>query len=337
MLRRSRCLNSCGTLRIPSLSSAPISVSTVNCSPGTLAYARCRCAHTESSHGDHVWPTAPNITPYDVLNQSSSGTYSKGKYFELVKLYHPDLPVAEHPACKNISQEERLRRYHLIVAAHEILSDPSKRRAFDTFGDNWYNRTELFGNDARKFAEKHRKANGPDPSVYRNATWEDWQRYYQRHGRSPTPEEDADTEVPGQSFRSFLLTIVLIMGVTQALTFGVWSTNDAKSKEYSARNAQFLEQRKRNTLVEAVSHDDRIKNFLVSRDPTGSGLKDDEQETYKQTLGTQGNMLSISDVNKMEEIRHHVEETPSLPTPGETRHHAEEIPLLPAPEDTRHP
>ncbi|KAI5305981.1 hypothetical protein KEM56_002653 [Ascosphaera pollenicola] len=320
MLRRSRCLNSCGSLRIPSLSSAPVSVSTVNRTPGALAFARCRCAHTESSHGNHVWPTSPNITPYDVLNQPSSGTYSKGKYFELVKLYHPDSPGQEHPAAKGISQEERLRRYHLIVTAHEILSDPSKRRAFDRFGDNWYNRPELFGNDARRLTETHQKANAPDSSIYRNATWEDWQRYYQRHGRSASPEEDADTEVSGQSFRSFLLTIVLIMGVTQALTFGVWSTNDAKSKEFSARNSAFLEERKRNSLVEAVSHHDRVKNFLVSRDPTGSGLKDDEKDTYRQTLGTHGNILSINYLNKMEKNRHHTTKAASLPPPENPEH-----------------
>ncbi|KAI5288892.1 hypothetical protein KEM54_004725 [Ascosphaera aggregata] len=276
MLRRSRCLQSCGRLRKLILALAPGSDLSVIYGPGALASARCRHAHVGRPLGNHVWPTTPNFTPYDVLNQSTSGTYSKSTYFELVKLYHPDLLCNEHPACKGISEDERLRRYHLIVAAHEILSDPSKRRAFDQFGDNWYSRTELFGKDAKRWTEKHQKANASNPFVYRNGTWEDWQRYYQRNGQNRSSEEG--TEVSAQSFRSFILTVVLIMGVTQVLTLGIWSQNDVKAKEFSLRNAQFLEQRKRNTLVEAVSHHDRVKNFLIARDPRGSGLKEDERD-----------------------------------------------------------
>ncbi|KAI5295971.1 hypothetical protein KEM52_006248 [Ascosphaera acerosa] len=267
----------------------------------------CRRVHTSGTDPlpGYRWPATPDLTPYEVLNQSSSGSYSRGEYFKLVKLFHPDRPCNGHPACKGISAAERLRRYHLIVAAHEILSDPVKRSAFDKFGDNWWARPELFGNDAKKWAAKHSpgQAGAPGESWRRSGgTWED--RYHQRAGHaSSAAGADDSTVVSPQRLRSFILTIVAVIGLTQVFNVAVWSQNESKVKEYNLRNMQFLEQRKRNTLVEAVSHDDRVKNFLAARDPVGVGLKDEEQPIYKQLVNPQGNMLSIKDVDKMEQIR----------------------------------
>ncbi|KAI5285590.1 hypothetical protein KEM55_000598, partial [Ascosphaera atra] len=223
------------------------------------------------------------------------------RYFELVKLYHPDLPCNGHPACKGLTETERAHRYRLVVAAHEILSDPVKRSAFDRFGDHWYGRPELFGINSKRWHAKHRRANAPDPSVYRNATWEDWEKYYQR--RSGNPPNEA-TRASKESFASLVIMVALLIGVTQAITIGRWSFYEDRAKEHSQKNAQFLEARKRSTLVDKASHDTRIKEFLIARDPSGLGLKDDEADTYRQQLkGSQGGVLSIGDIERVEKAR----------------------------------
>ena len=40
--------------------------------------------------GDERWPTALNPTPYDIFGHPKDAPYSKHRFYELVKLYHPD-------------------------------------------------------------------------------------------------------------------------------------------------------------------------------------------------------------------------------------------------------
>jgi len=78
--------------------------------------------HLEGKDSNHVWPTAPKgqscPTPYQIFDLKHNAAYSKAQYYRLVKLYHPDL---NGTASKKISDQVKMERYRLIVAAHNSL------------------------------------------------------------------------------------------------------------------------------------------------------------------------------------------------------------------------
>ena len=68
--------------------------------------------------------------------------YSKTRFHELVKLYHPDMSPGKS---EDIPRQVKIERYRLIVAAHTILSDPTRRSAYDRFGAGWNGKADLGG------------------------------------------------------------------------------------------------------------------------------------------------------------------------------------------------
>ena len=65
--------------------------------------------------------------PYELLEVDKNVTDSelKRKYRKLAKKYHPDL---------NPDDEEAQEKFKEISEAYEILSDPQKKRQYDTYG-----------------------------------------------------------------------------------------------------------------------------------------------------------------------------------------------------------
>ena len=146
---------------------------------------------------DPSWPPDPPRgaahSPYDILCQHRDRPYSRRRFIELVKLYHPDRRPASghHPVAHSV----RVERYRLAVAAHEILNDPARRRAFDACGAGWrYREHRSSGNGTDP--DTHAGADGApytrtkhdgrpwsrydDNSPFTNATWEDWHAWYAR-------------------------------------------------------------------------------------------------------------------------------------------------------------
>ncbi|QUC23143.1 uncharacterized protein UV8b_07384 [Ustilaginoidea virens] len=126
------------------------------------------------------WPRSPHPTPYEILGLPRGAPYSKRRFYQLVKLYHPDAHerVAATGA-HNISSAARLERYRLVVAANELLGDAAKRRLYDRHGVGWTDGARGPRREADR-AWRHRPGNAS-----RNATWEDWQRWRdERDGRA---------------------------------------------------------------------------------------------------------------------------------------------------------
>ncbi|PHH59156.1 hypothetical protein CDD81_3687 [Ophiocordyceps australis] len=141
-----------------------------------------RCAstysHGNADGGPPAWPREPHPTPYQILGMHKSAPYTKSRFYQLVKLYHPDTQnhYSSRASSSNqpsISPATRLERYHLVIAANDILSDPSKRRLYDNHGIGWSNHStaSYTRNDDARYK--------PRPTVYNNATWEDWERWHQ--------------------------------------------------------------------------------------------------------------------------------------------------------------
>ncbi|RAK99336.1 J domain-containing protein [Aspergillus ibericus CBS 121593] len=241
--------------------------------------ARRYATASDSSTRDLSWPSNPTFTPYELFKLDRTAPYSKTRYYEMVKVYHPDRPSTGHPLCKDITPEVRLQRYHLLVAAHEILSDPSRRAAYDRHGTGWNLHPSVDETPTPSWAKTGSSDYGP---IYANATWEDWERWHNRH------QGKQETLVDHRTFATFVILLTLMGGAVQASWISKLSTGyEEKLLEINEESSRLLKGRRESTQNHMGSSDARVQHFLIRRDPSGYGLKEEEQPIYKEVLGSQ--------------------------------------------------
>ncbi|WPG97326.1 Hypothetical protein R9X50_00010000 [Acrodontium crateriforme] len=248
---------------------------------------------------EHVWPKPPKghscPTPYQIFALKHGAQYRKARFYELVKIYHPDL---RKDACSTaassdqvqVSQQDKMERYRLIVAANAILSDPEKRRAYDRFGAGWAGRAD-FGSkntgrsgDTSPFSQSWTQPNDP---VWQNATWEDWERYYAARARDADP--NAPPEPQGPLYLSNT-SFVLLVGVL-AILGSLANYNRAQDA-----GTYFVEQR---DLV----HDRAAKELRKVRQETaGLGGREERIQWFlRQREATLGMAASQEDIDNLRE------------------------------------
>lgn len=214
-----------------------------------------------------------------------------------MKLYHPD--HAHHQKLQ-INEAVRVERFRLVVAANAILSDPAKRAAYDRYGLGWNvpAAPALDSPVSKWWAE--REGHGPsgfgngyygkggynDPS--RNATWEDWEKYYQRkaaaeaaaRGESSGNGKQYHQETLYTSNKAFITIVAFLASLGGLANISRANTNGQKFlDETDNRSAQISRelQKRRKEAIALGSKDERIQAFLKSRDPVGYGLLDGER------------------------------------------------------------
>jgi len=64
------------------------------------------------------------------IDKSSTADQIKKAYRKLARKYHPDV---------NPNDEEAHKKFQQINEANEVLSDPEKRKKYDSYGENWEN------------------------------------------------------------------------------------------------------------------------------------------------------------------------------------------------------
>lgn len=261
-------------------------------SRGNKSYATIAESNFEQrhrfEHAQYSWPKPPDghphPTPYQIFDMTNDASYSKSRYYELVKLYHPDRASIRSD---DLPRPVKLERYRLIVAAHTILSDPAKRSAYDRFGAGWNGKAEVGGRQTWHHPEPagpfSRSWGDPSDPIWQNATWEDWERFYEWRaakmgGAEGQRRKRRSPLYMSNSYFVFLVAALGLMGST--------------ANQYRAHDAgaYFVEQRDiihdraakdlrkvRQEATQTGSRQDRIDWFLRNRDATlGSPGSDPE-------------------------------------------------------------
>lgn len=240
------------------------------------------------------WPRRRNDpnpfvpSPYEIFGIDRRAVYTKHRYYELVKIYHPDRAIYSGlNGSHELSHGEKLERYRLIVLAHEILSDPVKRRAYDTYGAGWGDKARSTTRHSRGYSTASGKTYGfgpnDDNSPFANATWEDWERWYRRQHSENQKQAYAGTYINHNAFAAFIVTVAVLTGILQATRAGQLAGNMAdKQLAFTEETSRFMTDRASRLTEETTNSNTRVKHFLERRDPTRYGLKEEEEISYRR-------------------------------------------------------
>lgn len=166
-----------------------------------------------------------------------------------------------------------------------------KRAAYDRFGVGWNYRTGAT-NEPAVPPWARAGVNYGHNAAYANATWEDWEDYYNRQEGRTQQSTDQRT------FATFVILLALIGGTVQLSMIGRYNTGyEQRIREVNERSTRFLTGRRQGSVDQRPSTDTRVKQFLMHRDPTGYGLKEGEQKVYKEVLRND-ETASAAGVNK---------------------------------------
>ena len=252
-------------------------------------FAEVRSDSGSNGHfGGLPWPELTSATdvptPYQIFHLEKNGIYSKRRFYELVKVYHPDRNLSEQNKSEinSLSSDVRIERYRLVVAANDILSDPAKRSAYDRYGLGWEKHTEA-ASPKYSPAYRHRYRTrwagfDTDDSPMRNATWEDWERWNHRQNRG---KQDPMYFANG-ALLSMIVVIASLVASLQIKQVGDVSFASLGQVEAMTRECHKNIQSRRSTSRELKNPNDRLQRFLESRAPHGSGMLEPEDDVPKR-------------------------------------------------------
>jgi DnaJ-class molecular chaperone len=141
------------------------------------------------------------------LDRTASADDIKKAYRRLARQVHPDL----HSGSKKSEMEKKFKE---LNAAHEVLSDPDKRKKYDQYGSNW-EQAEAY-DQARRQAGA-RGESGPETSFGGEGFSDLFENLFKGRGRAGNgrgfamPGEDLETEVQ-------LTLAEVFTGVTKRMT-----------------------------------------------------------------------------------------------------------------------
>ncbi|KAF3763318.1 hypothetical protein M406DRAFT_232441, partial [Cryphonectria parasitica EP155] len=211
-----------------------------------------------------AWPASNNPTPYDIFAQSRHAPYSKKMFYQLVKLYHPDRHGHGSSSSDKLSRGTKLERYRLVIAANTILSDPTKKRAYDLYGAGWGSKSDMCNEGWREMDRAWRRGPG---SAAHNATWEDWERWYEQRdgGAGRSKEKQQPLYMSNGLFVASLAVFVVIGSWGQATRAGQHSVHLIEMRENSSNNiSEDMWRRRREKAY--LTREDRVENFLRQRE-----------------------------------------------------------------------
>jgi hypothetical protein len=238
--------------------------------------------------GNLPWPQLSSATaiptPYQIFHLEKDAIYSKRHFYELVKVYHPDRYIPEQNLLdqRPLSSAVRNERYRLVVAANDILSDPVKRSAYDRYGSGWERHEGFKSSKYSPHYRYHPKWSGFDTydSPMRNATWEDWERWYQRHNR----QKQEPVYFSNGTFLSLVVILAAVAGTRQAKLMGDSSLASLEQFEAMTKECNKIIQGRRSASREFDNKYDRLQRFLDSRAPHGNDMLQPTDDIHTNLL-----------------------------------------------------
>jgi curved DNA-binding protein CbpA len=221
-------------------------------------------------------------SPYQIFNQKKGSPYSKRRFYELVKIYHPDRYDHDDMG-DGLSHATKLERYRLVVAANNILSNPVKRGAYDCYGAGWNGQPDVVSpRDASEGwgGYSGRGWGGGPGGPSQNATWEDWERWYQQDSKG----KQEPRFVSNSAFVSLIVIFAALGGIGQATRVGNYSMNFIEQRDALHSNISKDLMRRRKETSAFQNRDERIQSFLKQRDPRGYGVIDPSEEACRKLL-----------------------------------------------------
>jgi curved DNA-binding protein CbpA len=171
-----------------------------------------------------------------------------------------------------------LERYRLIVTAHDILTDPAKRKLYDLYGTGWISQAE----QEERFRAAARNWRNQPGNASMNATWEDWERWYEeRDGR----KKQEPLYMSNRGFVGVIILFMMIGGWGQATRAGSHGSSliELRDQQHDSirRNLSWKE-----AQVSGLSKERRIENFLKQRDgwssPETGHLPSSQDDIHKR-------------------------------------------------------
>jgi curved DNA-binding protein CbpA len=219
-----------------------------------------------------AWPKSKDPTPYEIFDQAKSSPYNKKTFYQLVKLYHPDRHVHTSGLDGSITQKAKLERYRLVVAANDILSNPTKRRAYDLYGAGWGGASEM-SNTAYREADRAWRAQAG--TAAHNATWEDWERWHwEKNGRRDGAAGRSEPRYMSNGLFVMTICVFVILGgwgqATRAGNHGMYLV-EMQDKKDNHISEEMWRRRKEKALL---TREDRVENFLRSREGWDTAVND---------------------------------------------------------------
>lgn len=220
-----------------------------------------------------TWPKSKNPTPYEIFDQARSTPYNKKTFYQLVKLYHPDRHAHASGSSGSMTQKAKLERYRLVVAANDILSDPTKRRAYDLYGAGWGGVSDM-SNTAYREADRAWRAQAG--TAAHNATWEDWERWHWEQNSRRDGPAGKRSEPRYMSNGLFVMTICVfvVLGgwgqATRAGNHGMYLVEMQEKKDVHISEEMWRRRREKAMLT----REDRVENFLRSREGWDTAIND---------------------------------------------------------------
>ncbi|OAA59985.1 Heat shock protein DnaJ [Cordyceps fumosorosea ARSEF 2679] len=210
----------------------------------------------EASPPRITWPTEPQPTPYRILGLEAGRPYAKANFNRLVKMYHPDM--GRHHRSNNdhdaVSPQAQLHRYLLVVAAHDLLSDPSRRRRYDLHGLGWMagTRSNAAAAAAATTGQRRREA--------------DW-----RQDTEPSPLRQAPIYMSNHAFAILALMLALGYAIVSCERVRRAARREDARRTHVVDGDAVRALYGAQYLVQGRSKDERILAFLCRRHVAAGG------------------------------------------------------------------
>ncbi len=173
-------------------------------------------------------------------------------------MYHPDRHHHLAPS-DTLSHAVRLERYRLVVAANDILGDPTKRRAYDLYGSGWAGKLGI-DNHNRELDRAWRRRPG---NASMNATWEDWERWYQE--RDGEKKEQRPLYMSNELFVAVICVLAIVGSMGQARRASTHGLNIVEMHDQKHEAIDNVMRQRQGALARLDRHE-RVESFLRQRE-----------------------------------------------------------------------